>query len=73
MKIPIHDGSACQHSGEPSSGLGLNGGGQDRRRNPDPVGLDCDIARLVDRSTQELRCAWRTFITPDHPSASVAI
>ncbi|MGB9645353.1 MAG: hypothetical protein WCB44_09580, partial [Stellaceae bacterium] len=61
MKIPIHDGSARQHSAEPSYSLGPNGGGKDRRRNPDPVGLDCDIARLVDRSTQELRCAWRTL------------
>ena len=61
MKIPIHDGSARQPSGEPSSVPGPNGGGKDRRRNPDPVGLDCDIARLVDRSTQELRCAWRTL------------
>jgi hypothetical protein len=61
MKIPIQDGSARQHSAEPSYGLGPNGGGKDRRRNPDPVGLDGDIARLVDRSTQELRCAWRTL------------
>jgi hypothetical protein len=61
MKIPIHDGSARQHSAEPSHGLGPNGGGKDRRRNPDPVGLDCDISRLVDRSTQELRCAWQTL------------
>ena len=61
MKIPIHDGSARQPSGEPSSVPGPNGGGKDRRRNPDPVGLDCDIARLVDRSTQELRRAWRTL------------
>jgi len=61
MKIQIHDGSARQHSAEPSYGLGPNGGGKDRRRNPDPVELDCDIARLVDRSTQELRCAWRTL------------
>jgi hypothetical protein len=61
MKIQIHDGSARQHSAEPSYGLGPNGGGKDRRRNPDPVELDCDIARLVDRSTQELRRAWRTL------------
>jgi hypothetical protein len=61
MKIQIYDGSARQHSGEPSSGLGPNGSGKDRRRNPDPVGLDCDIARLVERSTQELRGAWRTL------------
>ena len=61
MRPPVHGASARQHSGEPFSGLGPNGGGKDRRRNPDPVGLDCDIARLVDRSTQELRSAWRTL------------
>jgi hypothetical protein len=61
MKTPIHDASARQHSGEPSPGVGPNGGRKSRLRNLDPVGLDCDIARLVDRSTQELRSAWRTL------------
>src|SRR6202158_808774 len=61
MKPPVHDASARQHSGEPSSGLGANGGREDRLRNPDPAGLDGEIAELVDRSTQELRRAWRTL------------
>jgi hypothetical protein len=30
----------------------------DRRRNPDLAEIDCEIAGLVDRSTQELRRAW---------------
>ena len=61
MKPPVHDASARQHSGEPSSGLGPNGGRMDRLRNRDPAGLDGEIAELVDRSTQELRRAWRTL------------
>jgi Protein of unknown function (DUF2924) len=60
MKAPIHDASARQHAGEPSSVLSPNGGRTDRRRNPDLAELEFrEIAGLVDRSTQELRCAWR--------------
>ena len=61
MKPPVHDASARQLSGEPSSGLGPNGGRKNRLRNRDPAGLDGEIAELVDRSTQELRRAWRTL------------
>jgi Protein of unknown function (DUF2924) len=61
MRSPVHGASARQHSGEPSSGLGPNGGRNDRLRNPDLAGSDCEIAGLVDRSTEELRRAWRTL------------
>jgi hypothetical protein len=61
MKTPVHDASARQHSGEPSSGLDPNRARKDRLRNPDLVGLDGEIVGLVDRSTQELRRAWRTL------------
>jgi hypothetical protein len=61
MKPPVHDGSARQHSGEPSSGLAPNGGRKDRRHNPELAGLDGEIAGLVDRPTPELRRAWRTL------------
>ena len=61
MRPPVHVASARQHSGEPSSGLGPTGGRNDRLRGPDLAGLDGEIAGLVDRSTQELRRAWRTF------------
>jgi hypothetical protein len=61
MKTPVHDASARQHSGEPSSGLAPNDGRKDRLRNPDLAGLDGEIAGLVDRSTEELRRAWRTL------------
>ena len=58
MKTPVDDASARQHPGEPSSGLGANGGC--RLQNPDLAGPECEIAGLVDRSTEELRRAWRT-------------
>ena len=61
MRPPVHVASARQHSGEPSSGLGPNGDRNDRLRGPDLAGLDGEIAGLVDRSTQELRRAWRTL------------
>jgi Protein of unknown function (DUF2924) len=61
MKTPAHNASARQHSGEPSSGLGPAGARKDRLRNPDLAGLDGEITGLVDRSTQELRRAWRTL------------
>jgi hypothetical protein len=62
MKPPLHDASARQHSGEPSSGLGPVDIRNDRLRNWDLAELEsCQIAGLVDLSTQELRRAWRTL------------
>jgi len=67
MKPPVHDASARQHSGEPSSGLGPNDGRKERRRNPDLAELDCEIAGLVDGSTKELRRAWQTIVSQSGP------
>jgi Protein of unknown function (DUF2924) len=61
MRPPVHVASARQHSGEPSYGLGANGGRKDRLRGLALAELDGEIARLVDRSTEELRHAWRTL------------
>jgi hypothetical protein len=61
VKAPIHDASARQHSGEPPSGLGPNDGGKDRLRGLALAELDGEIAGLVDRSTEELRRAWRAL------------
>ena len=61
MRPPVHVASARQHSGEPSSGLDANGGRKDRLRGLALVELDGEIAGLVDRSTEELRRAWRTL------------
>jgi len=61
MKSPIRDASARQRSGEPFSGLSANDTRRDRPHNQDLAKVDGEIARLVDRSTQELRRAWRTL------------
>ena len=61
MKSPIHDASVRQHFGEPFSGLRPNDARRDRLCNQDLAEVDGEIARLVDRSTQELRRAWRTL------------
>jgi hypothetical protein len=61
MKPLVHDASARPRSGEPSPGLGANDGRKDRPRNRDLAELDGEIAGLVDRSTEELRRAWRTI------------
>jgi hypothetical protein len=59
MRPLVHDASARQHSGEPSSVLGPNGRRKDPR-NPDLAELDHELARLVDQVTTELRRAWRS-------------
>ena len=61
MKTPLHDASARQHSGEPSSGLAASDGRKDRPRNRDLAKLDGEIAGLAGQPTQELRRVWRTF------------
>src|SRR4029077_1432367 len=61
MKSPTHEASARQRFGEPFSGLSANDARSDRLSNQDLAGVDGEIARLVDRSTQELRRAWRTL------------
>jgi Protein of unknown function (DUF2924) len=59
MRPLVHDASARQQSGEPSSVLGPNGGRKDRLRGPDLAGLDGEIAGLAGQPTQELRCVWQ--------------
>jgi hypothetical protein len=59
MTSPTRAASARQRSGEPFSGLGANDARKDRLHHQDLAGVDGEIARLVDRSTPELRGAWR--------------
>ena len=61
MRPPVHVASARQRSGEPSCGPGANNCRKDRRRGSALAELGGEIAGLVDRSTQELRRAWRTL------------
>jgi len=67
MKSPTHEASARQRFGEPFSGLSANDARSDRLSNQDLAGVDGEIARLVDRSTQELRRAWRTLYRTGPP------
>jgi hypothetical protein len=59
MKPAIPDTAARQHSGELSPIPGRGGHRNDRARKPDPSDIEAEIAGLLDRSTQELRVAWR--------------
>jgi hypothetical protein len=59
MKPPIYDQSARQHSGEPSPVPGRAGTRTNRPGNADVAEVNRQIAELVDRSTHELRLAWR--------------
>jgi hypothetical protein len=59
MKPPVHDASARQDSGGPSPVRDRGGDRNNRPRNPGTAELEDEIAGLVDRSTPELRLAWR--------------
>ena len=59
MKPPIHDASARQRSGGPSPVPGRSGSWTKQGHSADTAEVDRQIAELVDRSTQELRLAWR--------------
>ena len=61
MKRAIHDASARQHSGGPSPVVDRRGHRNERARNPDPSDVEAEVARLLDRSTPELRLAWLEF------------
>jgi len=61
MRIAINDASARQHSGEPSPVPGRSGGRNNRSRKLDSAEVEREITGLVDRSTHELRLAWRAF------------
>jgi Protein of unknown function (DUF2924) len=59
MTPPTHDALARQHSGEPSPVLGQSGNWTSRSDCTDLAKADHQIAELRDRSTPELRLAWR--------------
>src|SRR5271169_4507933 len=61
MRIAINDASARQNSGEPSPVPGQSGGRNNRSRKLDSAEVEREITGLVDRSTHELRLAWRAF------------
>jgi Protein of unknown function (DUF2924) len=61
MKPAIHGASARQRSREPSPVRHRNGNRHDRPRRPEITEADRQIGGLANRSTQDLRVAWRQF------------
>jgi hypothetical protein len=59
MKLAIHDASARQHSGGPSPVAGRGGYQNERARKPSLSKIESEIGGLANRSTQDLRVAWR--------------
>jgi hypothetical protein len=59
MKPAIDDASARQRAGEPSTVRHRNGNRHDRPRRPDITVVEREVAGLAERSTQDLRVAWR--------------
>ena len=59
MKPAIYDASARPRAGEPSPVRHRNGNRHDRPRRPDITEVERQIAGLANRSTPDLRVAWR--------------
>ena len=59
MTLSTHDVTARQHCGEPSPVSGSFGNRSSRPGARDTAEVDRQIAGLLDRSTPELRLAWR--------------
>src|SRR6516164_8076418 len=67
MMLPTHDTSARQHTGGPAPVPGRGGNRNDRARKPGLSDIEAEIAGLLDRSTQELRLAWRKLHRTEPP------
>jgi hypothetical protein len=67
MTPPTDDVSARQRSGGPAPGLGRRGNANNRPRGADSAEVGRQIAELGDRSTHELRTAWRQFHRAEPP------
>jgi len=63
----IHDASARQYTGGPSPVSDRGGNRNDRVRKPGLSNVEAEIAGLLDRSTQELRLAWRQLHRTEPP------
>ena len=59
MRPPTDDAAARQHRGEPSPVPGRGGNRTSRAGSGEITEIDRQIAELLNRSTQELRLAWR--------------
>ena len=67
MKPAIHDVSARQHTGGPAPVPGRGGNRNNRSGKPGLSDIEAEIAGLLDRSTQELRLAWRQVYRAEPP------
>ena len=67
MRPAITEASARQYSGGPSSVPSRGGDHNNRPRRADGTELEPEIAGLVDRSTQDLRVAWRQLYRAGPP------
>jgi hypothetical protein len=67
MKPVTRDASARQHSGGPSPVAGNGGNRNECARKPGLSEIEDEIAGLLDRSTPELRLAWREFYRAGPP------
>ena len=67
MKPSFHDASARQNSGGPAPVPGRGGDRENQPRSADIAKLKVDIIGLVDRSTQDLRLAWRQVHRTEPP------
>jgi hypothetical protein len=61
MKPAINNASARPRAGGRPPGPSRGGDWENRPRSPDIIEVERQIAELVDRSTQDLRVAWREF------------
>jgi Protein of unknown function (DUF2924) len=67
MTPPTDDASARPRSGGPSPGLARRGHSNNGSRGADSAEVDRQIAEMVDRSTHDLRIAWRQFHRAEPP------
>ena len=67
MKPAVDDASARQHSGGPSPVPGRGGNRNDQARELGLSDFQAEIAGVFDRSTQELRLAWRKLHRTEPP------
>jgi hypothetical protein len=67
MRPAIHDAPARQHSGEPLSVIGQAGARSDEPCSSKMDDTEAEIAGLPDRSTHQLRLAWRKLYRREPP------
>ena len=67
MRLAVHDATARQNSGGPLSVIGQAGARSDQSRSSKIDNIEAEIAGLPDRSTHQLRLAWRKLYRREPP------